>query len=221
MLGIIATDENHKIIKDARRILYHARMHTLVIPPDDLSLAFDYPLRGLVILHPEAIVDLEKTIQRLREQFSTLPLALFYRKTNTAGNLYTYRRLADFVYDDNVEANTLIEDLLTAYEERGGERQARIVGGLYMERDRRYANIYGFAMPYTEVEWMLLYYLLQIYPRAASVAELASVCFQPGHEISERNVISRISQINCKTKDDFPACLMIEHVRGVGYRLHG
>ena len=221
MLGIIANDKNHKIIKDAQRILYHARMHTLILSPEDLSLSFAYPLRGLVILHPETIPDLEGTVNNLRERFPSLPLALFYRKTNERGNLYTYRRLADFVYDDNVEANALIDDLFSAYEERGGKTPARIVGGLFMERDRKYANIYGFATPYTQIEWMLLYYLLQIHPRAASVSELAAVCFQPGHEINERNVVSRISQINCKTKEYFPACKMIEHVRGIGYRLHG
>lgn len=219
MFGIIDGDAQNKIVNDARRLFYRARVHTLILPPDLPALSHPYPLRGLIILRPEQFSDLEETISRVRAAYPDLPLALVLRKDSEGGNLYVYRRMADFVYDDAVSVDKVTSDLLRAYVARGGQGENTIAHGLCISREREYATIFGLAMPYTQVELMLLYYLLLIYPRAASRKELASVCFQPGHTASVRNLISRLSGINCKTKESFPTLRLVERTKENEYRL--
>ncbi len=221
MFGIIDRNAQDKIVRDAQKLFYRARVHTLILSPDMLESTNSAPLRGLIILRPEQFSDLAGVVARVRAAYPDLPLALFLRKSNSGGNLYIYRRIADFVYDDNAEIERLITDLYDANHARSGASDTHIIGGLYMDRSQLYANLYGLPVPFTQVEWMLLYYLLQVYPRAATIGELATVCFQPGHEIREHNVISRVSQINCKIRDSFPALRLIERQENGTYRLHG
>lgn len=219
MFGIIDHDAQNKIVIDAQKLFYRARVHTLILSPDLAPLAHPYPIRGLIILRPEQFTDLEGLVARVRAAYPDIPLVLFLRKDDTDGNLYVYRRLSDFVYDDGVGVDKVTHDLLSAYEAKGGKGENKIAHGLYISRDREYATIFGLPVPYTKVELMLLYYLLLIYPRAASRDELCSVCFQPGHTVSEHNLISRISEINCKTKESFPALRLIERTKENEYHL--
>ena len=221
MLGIIDKNVQDKAVGDAQRLFYRARVHTRVISPDSIGYTVIAPLRGILILRPEAFPDLESVLSSLRERFPRLPIALVLPRANATGNRFLYRRMADFVYDDDVEIERLITDLYDANHTRSGAADTHIVGGLYMDRAQPYATIYGMPVPFTQVEWMLLYYLLQVYPRAASVEEMAAVCFRPGHEIHAHNVIARISQINCKVRASFPALRLIERDKSGGYRLHG
>lgn len=216
MLGIITENKNHKIVLDMRKVLYRARMHTAVLSPTLSALPYPYPLRGIILPRPEEFADLEGTVARVRTCYPHLPIALFFRE----GNRYLYQKYADFVYNDNVTSDVVIADLLRAYEEKGGKREKRIVGGLYLSREREFATIFGLDMPYTHAEWMLLFYLLQIHPRAASAQELADICFSPDRTQSAHNAVSHLSQIRVKTRASFPRSTLIVR-EGGGYRLFG
>lgn len=220
MLGIIDASPSHPLVTDARRVLFRARMHTLIISPDTLAPAYDMPLRALLILRPEGFPHIADLCARARAQFPALPLALFLRKTNTEGNAFVYRRLADFVYDDNVTTERLISELFAAHEARGGARDNRIAGGLVMERDREFASIFGLPIPYTESEWMLLRYLLLISPRTATAEELAAIALRPTGAPAPHTAVSHISNINRKTEDALSGYRPIENTGAGGYRLH-
>lgn len=218
MFGIIESNENNAITLDMRKVLYRTRMHTVILSHALSALPHPYPLRGIIIPRPEAFSDLEELIARVRKAYPALPLALFWREGG--GNRYVLQRYADFVYDDNVSSATVIADLLSAYTERSGEKEKRIAGGLCLSRERAYATLFGLDVPYTHAEWMLLFYLLQIHPRAASAEELAGVCFPPERHQSAHNAVSHLSQIRTKTRAFFPATTLIVR-EGSGYRLFG
>ena len=217
MFGIIEANEKNEITLGIRRVLYRARMHTVLLSPDLEDLPYSYPLRALIIPCPEQLPNLELVIARIRARFPDLPLALFAREN---ANRFVYRRYADFVYEDTVFSSTVIDDLLSAYRQKSGKSEHRIAGGLCLARDDSYATIFGLPVPYTHTEWMLLFYLLQIHPRAASAAELACVCFPPDRKHTEHSAVSLLSQIRVKTRASFPATALFVR-EGSCYRLFG
>ena len=218
MFGIIDGNADNQIVRDAQRILFQARVHSAVFPEAPTPLPYPYPLRGLIILRPEALADVEGTVAALRASFPLLPIALFYRETNKTGNRYAYTRIADFVYEDDVRVERVIADLFDAYEARGGAREKKIAGGLCISREKEYATIFGLPTPYSQGNLMLLYYLLKIAPRAATKEELKSIC---GIRTSTAHaMISRISEINCQTNKSFPALRLIERTKENAYRIH-
>ena len=220
MFGIIDGNAKDEGLMAARKILYRERVHTVLLPPDFSPLPYPYPLRDLIILHPERLTDLGDVVARAKAAFPDLPLAIFRPNGATAADLFLYRRCADFVYDDSTGADRVIADLSNAYMARTSKAESNIVGGLHLSRSEEYATLYGFPILFTKVEWMLLYYLLQTHPRAVSAKELAAVAFWPNREISTHNVTAHLSRIRTKLHADFPDCRVIERVAG-GYRLFG
>lgn len=84
-------------------------------------------------------------------------------------------------------------------------RQNLLIKGMLFNTYMCHVRIYGWVIRFTGEDVFLLRYLAEIYPRRASIDELAELCFAYGKKASTATVRSRISRINQRAVNSLKA----------------
>ena len=176
---ILCIENDPSAILETRVQLYRMHLHTPVLSTKELSRIPLYPAQSILILRPEAIPNIEQVCKQLRVYAPSIPLAIFYRPPH--GNYYTYARMCDRVFEDNITTLTFAKTMLDLYEERTKRPAYKIsYAGLSAEVGAKSIGLYGDGFLANHEQMMLVRYLLLKAPQPVPAEELRQTCFHPG-----------------------------------------
>lgn len=118
MILFVEKPGNYAEAQTAQRIFYKMYIPTFIIPSDEIERIGYYPANAIIIACPQAIENLADVCHYIREHFPLVPLALFF--IPPCGNYYTYKRLADFVFEKNTTSIRVVKTLFEEREKRTG-----------------------------------------------------------------------------------------------------
>ena len=186
-----------------RQRLYRYHIHSLYLAPDEIDRIADYPVHGILIPHPELLIDPIGLATLLRERFPRLPLAMLHNQGGP--NFYHLQRASDLIFEGRVTTPKMITDLYAAYEGKGNPSVQSCISDCVLTDSRsRYVYILGEPFPASHIQWMLVRYLTLAAPRPVPAEELAALCFSPGHERAAQNVSAHLTKLDRVISRGFP-----------------
>lgn len=113
---IIFIDNQADAVLPTRVQFYKMGLCTIVLNTNQLHLIIRTPVKIVLIMRPESIENLESVCQYIRDIPTRPPFAMMYRPPH--GNYYTYSRMCDCVFEDNISTLTFAKKMLEIYRER-------------------------------------------------------------------------------------------------------
>ena len=191
---LLTVSDTPNEVEKMRKMFAHLRYFTYcALTEDMLASVSRYPLHA-ICLKTECITEkLRSDVKEIRHRYPDITILLVSDTQDHA-----------LPVDMHLNADTppyhiffhVLYYLPPSRNSASNMKENLVVKGLLFNSYRNHVRLYGWVASFTGEEVFLLRYLAEIYPRRASVEELASLCFGFGKTAKVSSVFSRISRIN-------------------------
>lgn len=192
---ILFIDNEPNAVLETRIQFYKMGIFTQVLNTKQLHSILNSPAKAVLIMRPECIENLESVCAYIRSIPTRPPFAMMYRPPH--GNYYTYLRMCDRVFEDNITTTKFIETMFELYEERK-HRDPYIYEDRQVSIHLKNPQLMAYRLSFivTHEQWMIVRYLLMHSPFSVCIEDLRRFCFRPDRTPALSTVRSQISRLN-------------------------